>query len=239
MGDVQAGVKRNHPTGRTFPAASIANLLITAGTISSCDAIHYPNRLCAASTTDANARVMQMADGGFRPGCNVQVTRVAGEQIVADVEVSNHGSDRGLIGRCCSGCAPALVACPKNAISPMAALAARRISTGRMPRASKCMPATQSKHGRRFPTAGFARMVERVSIQAGLAFKAHPHAHATARLWFCPAQQGRRYPSPASLSYQHTVRYTELSLNDLQGLLAMNRWSYGDCIRPQPSRALR
>ena len=49
-----------------------------------------------ASTTDAEARVMKMADGGFRPAYNVQVTSVAGKQIVVDVEVHNTGSDRGL-----------------------------------------------------------------------------------------------------------------------------------------------
>jgi transposase len=50
-----------------------------------------------ASTTDADARVMKMADGGFRPGYNVQVASVAGEQIVVAVEVRNTGSDRGLM----------------------------------------------------------------------------------------------------------------------------------------------
>lgn len=50
-----------------------------------------------ASTTDAEARVMKMADAGFRPGYNVQVASAAGEQIVVAVEVGNHGSDRGLM----------------------------------------------------------------------------------------------------------------------------------------------
>ena len=50
-----------------------------------------------ASTTDAEARVMKMADGGFRPGYNVQVASTAGEQIVVAVEVRNTGSDRGLM----------------------------------------------------------------------------------------------------------------------------------------------
>jgi transposase len=50
-----------------------------------------------ASTTDADARVMKMADGGFRPGYNVQVVSAAGEQIVVEVEVRNSGSDRGLL----------------------------------------------------------------------------------------------------------------------------------------------
>jgi transposase len=50
-----------------------------------------------SSTTDAEARVMKMADGGFRPAYNVQVASVAGEQIVVAVEVGNNGSDRGLM----------------------------------------------------------------------------------------------------------------------------------------------
>jgi transposase len=50
-----------------------------------------------ASTTDAEARVMKMADGGFRPGYNVQVASVAGEQIVVAIDVCNTGSDRGLM----------------------------------------------------------------------------------------------------------------------------------------------
>jgi len=50
-----------------------------------------------ASTTDPQARVMKMADGGFRPAYNVQVASVAGEQIVVAVEVCTTGSDRGLL----------------------------------------------------------------------------------------------------------------------------------------------
>ena len=40
---------------------------------------------------------MKMADGGFRPGYNVQVASVAAEQIVVAVEITNSGSDRGLM----------------------------------------------------------------------------------------------------------------------------------------------
>lgn len=40
---------------------------------------------------------MKMADGGFRPAYNVQVTSVAGEQIVVGLKVTNTGSDRGLM----------------------------------------------------------------------------------------------------------------------------------------------
>jgi transposase len=50
-----------------------------------------------ASTTDADARVMKMADAGFRPAYNVQVTSAAGTQIIVAVDVGNNGSDRGLM----------------------------------------------------------------------------------------------------------------------------------------------
>src|SRR5580700_1269300 len=50
-----------------------------------------------ASTTDADARVMKMADAGFRPAYNVQVTSAAGELIIVAVTVENNGSDRVLM----------------------------------------------------------------------------------------------------------------------------------------------
>jgi hypothetical protein len=50
-----------------------------------------------ASTTDPEARVMKMADGGFRPAYNIQVVSTAGEQIVVDVAPCTTGSDRGLM----------------------------------------------------------------------------------------------------------------------------------------------
>jgi hypothetical protein len=56
-----------------------------------------PKKEPRASTTDPAARVMKMADGGFRPAYNVQLASVAGEQIVVAVAVSNTGSDRGLM----------------------------------------------------------------------------------------------------------------------------------------------
>lgn len=50
-----------------------------------------------ASTTDPQARVMKMADAGFRPAYNVQVASAAGALIVVTVEVGNDGSDRRLM----------------------------------------------------------------------------------------------------------------------------------------------
>jgi transposase len=50
-----------------------------------------------ASTTDADARIMKMANAGFRPAYNVQVASMAGEQIVVAIDVTNNGSDGGLM----------------------------------------------------------------------------------------------------------------------------------------------
>lgn len=48
-----------------------------------------------ASTTDADARVMKMGDGGFRPAFNVQLATTTGSQIITGVEVTNSGGDQG------------------------------------------------------------------------------------------------------------------------------------------------
>lgn len=48
-----------------------------------------------ASTTDAQARVMKMADGGFRPAYNVQFASDCASQVVVGVDVSTAGSDMG------------------------------------------------------------------------------------------------------------------------------------------------
>ena len=71
-----------------------------------------------------------------------------------------------------------------------------------------------SERGTPFTTAGFARMVERVGVEAGLGFKAHPHMlrHACG---YALANKG--HDTRALQAYlghrniQHTVRYTELS----------------------------
>ncbi|MGA7883446.1 MAG: IS1182 family transposase [Terrimicrobiaceae bacterium] len=48
-----------------------------------------------ASSTDPEARVMKMADGGFRPAYNIQFATATDSQIIVGVEVSNIGSDLG------------------------------------------------------------------------------------------------------------------------------------------------
>lgn len=47
------------------------------------------------STTDPEARVMKMPDGGFRPAHNVQFATDTGSQVIMGVAVVNAGSDQG------------------------------------------------------------------------------------------------------------------------------------------------
>jgi transposase len=47
------------------------------------------------STTDAEARVMKMPDGGFRPAFNVQLATDTQTQIITGAAVTNSGSDHG------------------------------------------------------------------------------------------------------------------------------------------------
>ena len=47
------------------------------------------------STTDADARVMKMADGGFRPAVNAQLMTATDSQVIVGVAVTNAGTDLG------------------------------------------------------------------------------------------------------------------------------------------------
>jgi hypothetical protein len=47
------------------------------------------------STTDPEARVMKMPDGGFRPAYNVQLATDVSSGIVLGVAVTNDGTDQG------------------------------------------------------------------------------------------------------------------------------------------------
>jgi transposase len=51
-----------------------------------------------ASTTDPEARVMKMPDGGFRPAYNAQIVSDLATQVVLAVDLDTTGSDRGWIG---------------------------------------------------------------------------------------------------------------------------------------------
>lgn len=47
------------------------------------------------STTDPDARVMKMADGGYRPAYNVQIASTTQGQVIVGVSVTNSGGDQG------------------------------------------------------------------------------------------------------------------------------------------------
>jgi transposase len=51
-----------------------------------------------ASTSDPQARVMKMADGGYRPAYNVQIKTAAEGAHIIGLSVTNGSSDRGLLG---------------------------------------------------------------------------------------------------------------------------------------------
>jgi transposase len=61
----------------------------------------HPDRIARASTTDAEARVMKMADGGFRPAYNVRMATagspLGGPRTIVGIQVTNVGSDTGAI----------------------------------------------------------------------------------------------------------------------------------------------
>lgn len=50
-----------------------------------------------ASSTDPDARNMKTPDGGFRPGYNVQFTTDTGSGLIVGVDVTNQGTDAGLM----------------------------------------------------------------------------------------------------------------------------------------------
>ncbi len=50
------------------------------------------------STTDPEARIIKMPDGGFRPAYNMQIASAVERQVIVAVDVTAAGSDRGLAG---------------------------------------------------------------------------------------------------------------------------------------------
>jgi transposase len=99
-----------------------------------------------ASTSDAEARVMKMADGGFRPAYNMQLVTAPGPQVIVAVDVETTGSDRGLAR-------PALETLDAQAIKPSDYLIDggftknQDIEWAHANGVTLWCPATQSKHG--------------------------------------------------------------------------------------------
>jgi len=128
-----------------------------------------------ASTTDAEARVMKMADGGFRPAYNVQVASAAGEQIVVAVEVTNTGSDRGLLRPMLQQLRVRTGHFPGRHLADGGFTAAQDIEWAHGEGIAVYCPPTQSKHGtdpylpRRGDREGVLAWRERMASEAGKA----------------------------------------------------------------------
>ena len=100
-----------------------------------------------ASTTDPQARVMKMADGGFRPAWNVQVVSAAGEQFVVDVEPSTNGSDRGQLRPGLEAICRRLGRLPDRLLSDGGFTSNAAIEWAHCQGVEVYCPPTQSKHG--------------------------------------------------------------------------------------------
>lgn len=100
-----------------------------------------------ASTTDPDARVMKMADGGFRPAYNVQVASAAGEQIVVAIEVRNTGSDRGLMRPMLERLRAGTGQLPERFLADGGFGSAKDIEWAHAEGVEVFCPPTQSKHG--------------------------------------------------------------------------------------------
>jgi transposase len=128
-----------------------------------------------ASMTDADARIMKMADAGFRPAYNVQVASAAGEQIVAAVAVGNNGSDRGLMRPMLEELHTRLGQLPQRHIVDGGFCSAEDIEWAHDQGVEVYCPPTQSKSGvdpclpRRGDGAGVLAWRERMGSEAGKA----------------------------------------------------------------------
>lgn len=129
-----------------------------------------------ASTSDPEARVMKMADGGFRPAYNVQVVSVAGEQIVVMVEPVAVGSDRGLMEPMLKEVQGRTGRLPRRHLADGGFAAAKDIEWAHAQAIDVYAPPTHAKHGRdpyeprQGDGPGVAAWRERMASAAGKAF---------------------------------------------------------------------
>lgn len=100
------------------------------------------------STTDPQARVMKMADGGFRPSYNVQVVSAAGEQIVVALDPVAVGSDRGLMRPMLQLVQDRTGQLPDRYLADGGFAAAKDIEWAHDKEIAVYSPPTKSKHGR-------------------------------------------------------------------------------------------
>jgi len=109
------------------------------------------------STTDPDARVMKMADGGFRPAYNVHLATDVDSRIIVGVRTLNTGSDQSQLGPMLDALAQRLGALPAAQLvdggfttkAEITAAAARQVTVYAPPmqRASATRPADQPTPG--------------------------------------------------------------------------------------------
>lgn len=90
---------------------------------------------------------MKMADGGFRPSYNVQVTSAAGQQIVVDNKICNTWSDRGLMRPMLERQRTRPGGLPKDHLVDGGFGSAENIEWAHAKGVEVLCPPTQSKHG--------------------------------------------------------------------------------------------
>jgi transposase len=99
------------------------------------------------STTDPQARVMKMADGGFRPAFNVQVVSTSEEQIVVGIEPWTVGSDRGLMRPTLEATRERIGRLPARHLGDGGLTASKDIEWAHNEGIDVYCPPTRSKHG--------------------------------------------------------------------------------------------
>lgn len=95
--DPAAGKRRERAARERAAHDRTARLQAALDQLSAIEALKKPaeREKTRVSTTDPEARVMKMADGGYRPAFNVQLATATDAQIITGVEVTNSGGDQG------------------------------------------------------------------------------------------------------------------------------------------------
>jgi transposase len=100
------------------------------------------------STTDPEARVMKMPDGGFRPAYNGQVASEPTSGVVLSVDVDTTGSDRGLLQPMLERVEARYGACPAELLADGGFVCNDDVESAAEAGTAVFMPLPQSKHGR-------------------------------------------------------------------------------------------
>lgn len=108
-----------------------------------------PQGAARASTSDPDARVMKMADGGFRPAYNVQVITDPVSGLIVGTAIDTTGSDRGLLRKALDKLKQTYDKVPKRMLADGGYFAAPDIEWAhrQTPVITTHVPLTTSKHG--------------------------------------------------------------------------------------------